>query len=115
MAEGNLGRKRIISFTLLYYIPPLKEIRTGTQSRNLEAGTETEAVERGYLLACFYSLLCLPSYSIQDPQLRSSTTDLPTSQSDRNIFSGEIPSFKMTLTRVEATENQPSQYLISFQ
>lgn len=31
----------------------LREVRAGTQSRNLEVGTEAEAMKECYLLACF--------------------------------------------------------------
>lgn len=42
------------------------------QNSNLEAGTDAQALEECYLLACFHDLLSMPSYAIQGYQPRSS-------------------------------------------
>ena len=49
--QKQLGRKGFISPTLLYHscqISSLKEVGEGTQSRNLEAGADAEAMEQAY-------------------------------------------------------------------
>lgn len=51
MIKGNL-KKRFILLAFLYYSPSLKKVRERTQGRNLEAGTEAEAIEEHCLLAC---------------------------------------------------------------
>jgi hypothetical protein len=52
--QNQFGEERISCIlTLPGHIPPLKEVRKGTQSRNLEAGAVAEAMEEYCLLACF--------------------------------------------------------------
>jgi hypothetical protein len=53
MSKGNLGRKEFIWFALPCHSPLLREVRTGMQDRNLEAGTEAENMEEGSLWTCF--------------------------------------------------------------
>jgi hypothetical protein len=48
----KLGRKAFIQLTLPYCCSSLKEVRTGTQAGQ-EAGTDAEAMEGCFLLACF--------------------------------------------------------------
>ena len=43
MAESNFGRKGFI--LLVIYSLSSKEVRVGTQGRNLEAGADAEAIE----------------------------------------------------------------------
>ena len=50
--QSNLGRKGFVWLTLPHHCSSLKEVRTGTQGRNKEAGADAEAMERGCLLAC---------------------------------------------------------------
>jgi hypothetical protein len=61
MNKSSLGRKEFLS--AYSCSTPLREIRTGTQARNQEAGTEAEAVVEGCLLymICSDSFLLLPS------------------------------------------------------
>jgi hypothetical protein len=47
-----LGRKGFIQLTLPYCCSSPKEVRTGTQA-NQKAGTDAEAMEGFYILACF--------------------------------------------------------------
>jgi hypothetical protein len=44
----------------------MKEIKTGTQDRNLNARTAIEAMYTCCLLTCSYSLVDLASYTVQD-------------------------------------------------
>jgi len=49
----NPGTKGFVS--LYFYIATsLSKVKSGIQDRDLEAGTEAEAMEECYLLACFY-------------------------------------------------------------
>ena len=50
--KSKLGRKGFILLTLPHWSSLLKEVRAGTQSRNLEAEASTEAMEECNLLAC---------------------------------------------------------------
>lgn len=43
------------------------------QNRNLEEGTDADAMEEFYLLSCFHDLLRMPSYAIQEYQPRDNT------------------------------------------
>lgn len=57
-------------FHLIAYRPSEREDRAATQVRNMEAGTETEAMEGGCLLAfCPWLFILLPCTS-KDHQLR---------------------------------------------
>lgn len=62
--KATQGRETFLAYTIPITILT-EEIRTGTQSRNLEAGTEAETMEKcSYWLApC--CLLSLPSYISQ--------------------------------------------------
>lgn len=51
MIKRNLGGKPISPIVLGHALT-LKQIRTGTQGRTLETGTETETVEECCLLPC---------------------------------------------------------------
>jgi hypothetical protein len=73
MTKINLGRENFISdynSWVVIHSPSVREVRTGTQSRNWEAGTEEEAKEKAKL-----------SYSLQDHLVRNGTVhtwyDLP--------------------------------------
>jgi hypothetical protein len=73
MTKKQAGEERVYSTytsTLLFIT---KEVRTGTQAGQ-EAGVDAEAMERWYLLACFYGLLSFLSYTTQDHQTRDGTT-----------------------------------------
>ena len=118
MTKSNSGKKRFISS---YDSPSLREVGTRTQRRNLEAGTEAEAMEECCLLACSscpvqFVFLCTPG---QDHLPRGDTCSqwaeafhinhnwiryppgLPTGQPNRSIFSAEVPSSQMTLAWVK--------------
>lgn len=59
---------------LLFHIPPFRVMRTGAQSKHMEAGTEEAAVkERSYWFAP-HDLLCLLSCTPQDYLPRGGTT-----------------------------------------
>lgn len=42
---SNFGIKELISSYSLYYIPPRREVKAGTQGSNLVAGTEAKAMD----------------------------------------------------------------------
>lgn len=89
-----------------------------TQDRNLEIATEAETMDE-----CFSWLSQLLSYTLQDNLPRDSTTysgldpstsiinqenvpeDLPTGQTDEEIFSTEVHSSQMTLSCINLTNN----------
>jgi hypothetical protein len=52
MTKKQVGRKGFIQLTLPHYCSSTKEGRTGTQAGQ-EAGSDAEAMEGCYLLACF--------------------------------------------------------------
>ena len=57
------------------HTPSLREIRAATQGRNLEAGTEAEAMEKHSLLTCSLQLAQLAFHHItQDDLLGDGTT-----------------------------------------
>lgn len=60
ITKSNLKRKEFI-FTLQLSgdTPSLRKIRTGTQGRNLGAGTEAEATGKRCLLVCSFSICSL--------------------------------------------------------
>ena len=70
--KSTMGKKGIIS---PYSLESLMKRKTGTQSRNPEAGTDAEYLEKYYLLLVLHSLLSLPSYTSQStcPGMTSST------------------------------------------
>ena len=41
----ELGKESLFHLTLPHHSPSLKEVKAGAQGRNLEAGTEIEAIE----------------------------------------------------------------------
>lgn len=101
--KGNLGRKRFIS-------PYSFQCTTeGKQGRDLEAGTEAEALEECYLLH-FSSWFAQPAFLYNPVSLSESLAlhdtwiinqentpiSLPTGQSDGNIFLTSSPCFQMT-------------------
>jgi hypothetical protein len=51
MTKSNWGRRGLLKLT--GYLPSSGKVREGVQSKNLEAGTEAEAMEEWCLLACF--------------------------------------------------------------
>ena len=51
VTECNLGREGFIWLTYLDNSSKLREVKAGTQGRNLEAGTEAETVQELCLLA----------------------------------------------------------------
>jgi hypothetical protein len=68
---------RFIWFTLLDHSLSLKEFRTGTEGRNIEAGTEPESLEEYSLLACSVCFMIHPRTIC--PETLLSTVDVPTS------------------------------------
>ena len=116
MTKDTLARKGLISFTSAHHNPPPKEIKTGTQGRNLKAGTKIDAMEdAAYWLVPTAPLAPRTNHAAAGPQLAGPshlshqsgkcTTGLVTSQSVWDIFSTEIPSFKAALTCVKLTPN----------
>lgn len=61
ISQSNLRIEKAL-FGLLFRItaPQLRKVRTGTQNRNLVAGTEAELMEENSLLAFFPGFLQLP-------------------------------------------------------
>lgn len=45
VTKSSMGRRRLVWLPRPGGIPSRREIRAGTQARNLEAGTEAEAME----------------------------------------------------------------------
>lgn len=52
-----LGRKDLFQLSFPYHSPSWKEIRVGTQDRNMVAETKAEALEESNLLACLVCFL----------------------------------------------------------
>lgn len=94
-----------------------------SQGRNLEAGSDAEAMEEYCLQACSSWLAQPSSYRTKDHQPRDGTTHrglgppifiinkkmcthLRRGQSDRGCFSVEAPSSQMTLACVKLTKSQ---------
>lgn len=50
--QKKLGKESLFHLTLPHHCPSLKEVKEGAQGRNLEAGTQVEAVEEWFLVAC---------------------------------------------------------------
>jgi hypothetical protein len=92
------------------YAPSLKEIRAGTQLRNLEAGTEMEIVEECCLLPCssWFASACLlyitQAYLLREAlppegftpfhinlQSRKCLTDMSTGKFNGGILSVGVP------------------------
>ena len=98
-------------FHLTTYSPSLREVRAGTQGRNLEAGAKAESVEEHCFPAWIpwlaqFAFLSNPRSTTQGwhgPQwawpchtnqwARKCSIDLPVGQSDGDIFSAEVPFF----------------------
>lgn len=57
MTKRSLGRTRFITV----YSQPSRAVRSGTQGKDLEAGTEAEALDGHCLLACLVCFLLQPS------------------------------------------------------
>jgi hypothetical protein len=53
MAKSNLENNWFISLTVPYHRSLAKEVKTGTQGRNLEAGTDAETMKELCLLFCY--------------------------------------------------------------
>lgn len=58
----------------MVYYPPLREVRAGTEGRNLEAGTEACMGHGGSLLAHSPWLAQVLSHTSQDPLAKGLTT-----------------------------------------
>lgn len=92
---------------------PLRETVTVTQNRNLEIATEAETMEESFsrlsqLLS--YTLQDNLTYSGLDPSTsiinqENAPADLPTGQTDEEIFSTEVHSSHMTLSCINLTNN----------
>lgn len=50
--KSSLEREGLFQLTFLHYSTSQKEITAASEGRNLETGTETEAVEKCCLLTC---------------------------------------------------------------
>ena len=108
MPKRNLGQgseQRVISLTFPHHGSPLKEVKAGTQERNLETGTEAEVMEEYCLLAlstcslrpsrAIYPAMALPTVSgvlPHQPSIRKCSVDLPIGKSYGCIFLVNIPS-----------------------
>lgn len=106
-----LGMQKFISANSSQVtVQKLRKLKAGAQDRKLEAGIVAETMEKHCLLACFQGLLSLISYTSQDHQSWSRTTLthcwLPPAseiftdkknESDRGIFSVEVPLSQITL------------------
>jgi hypothetical protein len=55
MTQSNMARKELTHLTV-HILSILREVRAGTQGKNLEAGTEAEAMEEA---ACWIVVLVL--------------------------------------------------------
>lgn len=92
-------------------------------TRNMEAETETKAMEEYYLLAWYPWLAPSAFYTTQDhlsrggiiqsrlrfpyqPLIKKCRTDLPTGQFGGAVFSAEVPSSQMTLAWAKLTKNK---------
>ena len=53
MSKSNLGRKGYNCLVYLNHSLSLKEVRAGSQGRNLEVSAEAESMEEYCLLCCF--------------------------------------------------------------
>lgn len=71
--QKQLGKEWVYLFhpTVLHHCSSVKEVRAGTQGRNLEAGTEAEPMEECCLLACSTCFLLT-----QDQVPRGGTTHI---------------------------------------
>lgn len=103
--------------------PSEKEVSTENQSKNMEAGTETEIMSKCYLLdfpsvyfletwtSCLRVVPLTPDWNLPHPSLiKKRPASLAYSQSDGSIFSTEVPYFKMNLFYVKLTikNNHPA-------
>lgn len=120
--QRQLGKESIRLFPLTPYTPTRRELRAGTEGRNLEAGTDAEAIKECYLLSCPLRLsqldfLYIPGPHIQEwqqPQWAGPSpinhqsikhlTDMPTGQSEVDIFSIEFLGSQITLACVPLTK-----------
>jgi hypothetical protein len=106
MTKSNLKREGLISLTVLHYNSSISQ---ESQSRDLGTDTNTEAMEDAAYWLAPHGLLSLLLYTSQDyfPRVPShqwagpshinhSSRKYPTGQSDRGIFSIEVPSSQMT-------------------
>lgn len=71
MAKATWGNG-FIQLSCLHHGLPLRDVRTGTQGKNLEAATGAEARKEPYWLAP-HGLLSLLCYTAQDPLTRGTT------------------------------------------
>lgn len=53
MSKSNLGKRGYIWFAYFNHSLSLREVRAGSQGRNLEVGAEAETMEECRLLCCF--------------------------------------------------------------
>ena len=110
MTKNSLGREELTSRALQHQSPSSKEVRVGTQGRDLEAGTDVEAMEECCLLVW---PSWLSSYILISPKTTRPGVALPPlrwtqghellnkkmhckhayGQSNRGIFSIKIPLF----------------------
>ena len=123
--EASCKKKGL--FDLHFYITIHHQRKPGQepkQGRNLEAGSDAEAVEECCLLTCS-TWLCLLSCKVADHQPRDATTHnvpdpphnrlrkcspgLPTIWPYGSMFSIEDSSFQITLPCVKLTKDQPAQ------
>jgi len=73
--QKQLARNTFILFSVSHPNPSRKKVRAETHaSRNLEAGTDAEAMEEAAYWLVPFGLLSLPSYSTQNYLSRDSTT-----------------------------------------
>ena len=112
--QKQLGRER---FTYPNPSPSCGEVRGRTWGRNLEVGTEVEAMEECCLLACS-SLFAKPTFISQDHlprddiahsghQSRKCPRDLPPTVSLMEaLFSIKVPSFQISWTSSVRLTNQ---------
>jgi len=97
---------------------PLRETVTVTQNRNLEIATEAETMEESFSRLSQLLSYTLqenfprdgPTYSGLDPSTSiinqgNAPADLPTGQTDEEIFSTEVHSSQMTLSCINLTNN----------
>lgn len=113
MAKSNLCRKWFISLTHPCHQPSWREVRAGTQDRNVELGTGAEAIEEQCLLFPHWWLSFL-SYILQDhlPGVGTIQTRMgpptSTSQPGEGSFSTDTPSSQIIPNSVTLTKQPTS-------
>ena len=105
----------------LFYLtacgPSSREVRAGSQGRNLETGTDAQVMKRCYLLTGSFYFLFHKDHPPRSGttsaewtliyisrQLETFTAGLPAGQYGRDIFSVEVPSSQMILACVKLTQ-----------